>query len=90
MCYHLLMCERRMTNITLSIPDDVYQEMKQFSDIRWSEVARKAIVERMETLKRVEEIAKKSKLTAKDAKILSKKVNRAATQKMLDEAHIRL
>jgi len=79
-----------MGNITLSIPKDVHEEMRQFSDIKWSEVARIAIVERLEMLKLVESIAKKSKLTKKDAKMLSKKINRAATQRMLDENNIKL
>ncbi|WP_456369431.1 hypothetical protein [Geoglobus sp.] len=34
-----------MPNITLSIPDDVYKKMKKYSEIRWSEVVRKAIVD---------------------------------------------
>ncbi|MGV8162879.1 MAG: hypothetical protein ACP5N2_06130 [Candidatus Nanoarchaeia archaeon] len=79
-----------MGNITLSIPEDVHEEMRQFSDIKWSEVARVAIVERLQKLKLIESIAKKSKLTAKDAKMLSKKINRAATQRFLDEHNLRL
>ncbi len=34
-----------MTNITLSIPDEVYVMMKMHKEIRWSEVVRKAITE---------------------------------------------
>ena len=41
-----------MPNITLSIPDDVYRKMKKYSEIKWSEVVRKAIVD---YLKRLEE-----------------------------------
>jgi hypothetical protein len=52
-----------MANITLSIPDTVHKEMKQFSEVRWSEVARKAITEKIETLKMADKLASKSKLT---------------------------
>jgi len=41
-----------MPNITLSIPDDVYRKMKKYGEVKWSEVARKAIVE---YLRRLEE-----------------------------------
>lgn len=34
-----------MTNITLSIPDEVYARMKMHREIRWSEVVRRAIIE---------------------------------------------
>ena len=34
-----------MTNITLSIPDEVYARMKLHKEIRWSEVVRRAIIE---------------------------------------------
>ncbi|MBI3588037.1 hypothetical protein HY095_02490 [Candidatus Micrarchaeota archaeon] len=47
--------------------DEVYEKMRGFPEIRWSEVARRAISERVETLERIEAIASKSKLTEKDA-----------------------
>ncbi len=34
-----------MTNITLSIPNDIYARMKMHREIRWSEVVRRAITE---------------------------------------------
>jgi len=34
-----------MTNITLSIPNDVHFKMKLHKEIRWSEVVRRAITE---------------------------------------------
>ncbi len=34
-----------MTNITLSVPDEVYVRMKMHKEIWWSEVVRKAITE---------------------------------------------
>ena len=32
-----------MGNITLALPDEVQKEMKHFSEVRWSEVARKPL-----------------------------------------------
>jgi len=39
-----------MPNVTLSVPEEVYQKMKKRSDVRWSEVARRAIVNQLERL----------------------------------------
>ncbi|MDP3986771.1 MAG: hypothetical protein Q8P81_00930 [Nanoarchaeota archaeon] len=44
-----------MTNITLSIEDEVYKRMRKFSEIKWSEFVRKCINQRVEELERVEE-----------------------------------
>ncbi len=42
-----------MTNITLSIDDDVYKKMKKFSEIRWSEFVRKIIEKRITELEEI-------------------------------------
>jgi predicted ATPase len=39
-----------MANITLSVPEEVYRRMKRRRDVKWSEVARQAIVERLDQL----------------------------------------
>ena len=74
-----------MGNLTLSMPDEVQKKMKLFSEVRWSEVARKAIIERIETLNEAERIAKKSKLTEKDVREFSKKIKSLATKRFLNE-----
>ena len=66
-------------NITLSIPDELYKKMKHFSELRWSEIARKAIELRISDLEVIEKIASKSKLTQKDAEEISKKIKRSAS-----------
>jgi hypothetical protein len=70
-----------MANITLSIPEKIFKQMKHFSEIKWSEVARKAIIEKIETLELAEELAKKSKLTKKDVEEFSKKIKKEATKR---------
>jgi hypothetical protein len=44
-----------MTNITLSIEDSVYELMRKYSEIKWSEFVRKAISKRVEELKKLEQ-----------------------------------
>jgi predicted CopG family antitoxin len=42
-----------MTNITLSINNEVYEKMKKFSEIKWSSFVRKMISKRIEELERI-------------------------------------
>lgn len=70
-----------MANMTLSIPDEIHQSMKHFSEIRWSEVARKAIIEKIETLELAENLAKKSQLTKKDVEDFNKKIKNLASKR---------
>jgi len=42
-----------MTNITLSIEEEVYKKMRMYSEIKWSEFVRKAIKERLAELEKI-------------------------------------
>jgi len=72
-----------MVNMTLSIPKEIHNEMKHFSEVKWSEVSRKAIIEKIELLKMTESLAKKSKLTKKDIEEFSKKIKEKSANKFL-------
>jgi hypothetical protein len=72
-------------NITLSIPDDVHAWMREHPDIRWSEVARQAIVEKLLMLREADEIAKGSKLTQKDVDAISRKIKKGAHKRFMDD-----
>lgn len=67
-----------MGNMTLAIPNDVQDEMRHFTEVRWSEVARKAIIEKIDALKMAEKLADKSKLTQKDVDEFNKKIKTLA------------
>ena len=43
-----------MTNVTLSIEESVYEEMKKHSEIKWSEFIRKMIKKRLAELRSLE------------------------------------
>lgn len=45
-----------MTNITLSIDDEIYKKMKEYSEIKWSEYVRKIIQKRIEELETIKSI----------------------------------
>mgnify|MGYP001301748994 CR=1 FL=1 len=65
-----------MTNLTLAIPDDLHERMKMHSEIRWSEVVRKSIAQKVELLEVMDKIAKKSKLTNKEVNEIAHKINK--------------
>lgn len=71
-----------MTNVTLAIPDDLHTKMKEHSEIRWSEVVRKTISEKVEMLEAMDRLAKKSKLTKKDVEEIAHKINKEVFHEM--------
>ena len=42
-----------MTNITLSIDDEVYKKMRKYSEVKWSEFVRKCVQKRVEELESI-------------------------------------
>ncbi|MEK6927594.1 MAG: hypothetical protein AABX11_04115 [Nanoarchaeota archaeon] len=65
-----------MPNITLSLPDKAFAKMKKFNEIRWSEIVRRAVIDKIEELSAIEKIASKSKLTMEDVMELDKKIKK--------------
>ncbi len=72
-----------MGNITLALPDDVHNEMRKFSEVRWSEIARKAIMAKLEILRMAEELAGNSKLTKEDVGLFGRKIKGLAGKRFL-------
>lgn len=70
--------------MTLSIPEELIIKMRNFSEIKWSEVARKAIEQRVNDLEVMNKIASKSKLTKKDVEEIGKKI-KSGMAKSFDE-----
>lgn len=66
-----------MASIMASLPDSLKEDMKSFSWVNWSEVAREAFIKkirRLEALEKFEKILEKSQFTEEDALELSRKV----------------
>lgn len=66
-----------MANITLHIPDDVHDLMKKHREVRWSEVARRAIVDYTEKLKMLDDLVSESALAKADVLELDKKIKKS-------------
>ena len=65
-----------MPNVTLSIPEALHEKMKKHSEIRWSEVVRKSISEKIDDLEIMDRLTKRSKLTQAEVNEISHKINR--------------
>ena len=78
----------KQKTMTLSIPEKVYMEMKEYSEIKWSEVARESIIsylEKMKTVTTTDELRERISpkilktliaISSKEARAFSKKVNK--------------
>ncbi|MBI2137765.1 hypothetical protein HYU12_04580 [Candidatus Woesearchaeota archaeon] len=67
-----------MPTVTLTLPDSVKSELKRFSWVNWSEVAREELAREeklRESFEQFRKIVSKSKFTEKDALELGRKVN---------------
>lgn len=73
-----------MANMTLAIPDELHAVMRKHSDIKWSEVARRAIAEQARKLEYMDKILGNSTLTKKDIDILDHKI-KASVRKKFEE-----
>jgi hypothetical protein len=71
-----------MPNITLAIPEDLHTKMREHSEIRWSEVVRKSISQKIEDLDIMDKLTAKSKLTQKDVDTIASKIDGAVARKL--------
>lgn len=70
-----------MVSMTLAIPMEMKSEMEGHPEINWSEVARRAIHDKLVLLDRMDKLLANSKLTEQDALELGRKVNKALAKR---------
>lgn len=70
-----------MTNITLSVPEDLKKLMDEFPEMNWSAVAREAIKEKAVKLEFMKHFASKSELTEEDAIKLGRELNKKLSKR---------
>ena len=71
-----------MPTLTLAIPKELKSEMESLPELNWSEIARKAISEKVAEYKMFKSIVAKSKLTEKGALQLAREVNSSMYKKL--------
>ena len=69
-----------MVNVTLTIPEDLREEIKRHKEVNWSAVARKAMEEHLKKLHIAEAISNKSRLNKKDIEELDKLVKKGIAE----------
>ena len=70
-----------MVNVTFAVPKELHEIMKRHPEIKWSEIARKAMWEYARKLELLERITKESKLSVEDVLELDKKVKAGLRRK---------
>lgn len=63
-----------MVNMTLAVPEELHEIMRQHTEIKWSEIARKAMWEHAKKLELMEKLVAKSKLTKTAAEEIGEKI----------------
>ena len=63
MCAHIT---ESVPNLTLAVPPELHRKMKAHPEIKWSEVVRRIIAQRIEDLETMDRIARRSRLTPRD------------------------
>ena len=66
-----------MPSMTLSIPQELHTLIKRHNEIRWSEIARRAMWDYARKLQELDNIVQKSKMTEKEAENIGKKVKKS-------------
>lgn len=72
---------RCMPNVTFAVPEELYREMRSHSEVKWAEVARRALQKEVTRLHVYDRLFAKSKLTEKDAIELGREVRRSLARR---------
>jgi hypothetical protein len=70
-----------MVSLTLSVNEELKAKMDAHPEMNWSEVARRAIMEKIEDLEFMKTVRAKSRLNTKDAKAIGSKIDKGMTRR---------
>ncbi len=70
-----------MASISVSIPDNLRNQISTIKTINWSAVAREAFEEKLKEINLLKSIVNKSKLSSKDAQELTKEIKEGIEKK---------
>jgi hypothetical protein len=73
---------KAMPNITLSLPEELHQKLKKHPEIRWSEIARKAIQQYLDELELMDKLTTESQLTDDDVRELSSMIDSKVVERL--------
>ena len=84
MCCHIQQIGDNMTNMTLAIPEELHKKIKQHTELKWSDIARKAFERKLNEIEIMDKMLSKSELTEEDAEIIGHKI-KAEIRKRFDK-----
>ncbi len=64
----------KMANMTLSIPDNLYEKMKTHKELKWSEIARQTFERKINEVELLDKMLKNSKLTEANVEEIGNKI----------------
>ena len=70
-----------MTNMTLSLPEELHKIMRKHKQIKWSEIARQAMWNEAKKLEIMNKLLSKSELKEEDILELSRKINKGIAKR---------
>ena len=83
MCMHINIRVICMVNITLSVPMELFKEMKKHKELKWSEIARQAIKRRLEELRAADKLLEHSELTEEDAERIGHEIKHEIRKRLV-------
>ncbi|MBI2143179.1 hypothetical protein HYU20_02455 [Candidatus Woesearchaeota archaeon] len=72
-----------MANMTLSVPEELHQRMRQHTELKWSDVARQAFEKKLKEIELADRLLNKSKLTEEDAERIGHKLKSEVRKRFL-------
>jgi hypothetical protein len=82
MCAHI---NGLVPNITLVVPPELHRKMKAHPEVKWSEVVRRILAERIRDLERMDALTRRSTLTLGDVEELDRLI-KAGLRRRLEAA----
>ena len=70
-----------MTNMTLAIPEELHKIIKKHKEIKWTEIARKAMWDQARKIELIDNLLSKSELTDKDSIEIGRKIKHEIAKK---------
>lgn len=74
-----------MPNVTVSVPEELKQELDKLPEVNWSEAIRNFLSEKVKResfLRKLDKMLEKSKLTEEDALELGRKIKKGRFEKL--------
>ena len=70
-----------MVNVTLAVPTEVKSMMEEYSEVRWSEVIRNAIVQKLALLRKLDSLSEGSKLPDADIEKMEHEIKKRVAKR---------